>query len=173
MSNLSLFVNYQIANFLQFDSRMQYLKNMTDVEFIRFKKLLKENGNFITTPRMRLFGLLQHHPSLTLKQIIKRTTKHDQVTVYRNVDLFEKLGIINRLRLGWHTKIELSDIFQHHHHHLSCVNCGKVWALKENNVIENQISQLAMAKDFKPMDHQLEIRGICKTCQKHRTPGQA
>lgn len=138
---------------------------MTDIEFIRFKKLLKSNGHFVTTPRMRLFGVLQNHPALTLKELIKLTKRHDQVTVYRNMDLFEKLGIINRLRLGWRTKIELSDIFQHHHHHMSCVNCGKVWTLKENIVIENQISKLAESNAFKPIDHQLEIRGLCKACQ--------
>lgn len=145
---------------------MQYFVVMADVEFSRFKKLLKDSGYFVTAPRMRLFGLLQNHPALTLKELIKLVKKHDQTTVYRNMDLFERLGIINRLRLGWHTKIELSDIFQHHHHHMSCVNCGKVWALKEDALIEAQIIKLANLKDFKAMDHQLEIRGLCKTCQK-------
>lgn len=139
---------------------------MADVEFLRFKKLLKSNGYFLTKPRMSLFGLLQHHPAPTLKELIRLTNKHDQVTVYRNIDLFDKLGIINRLRLGWHTKIELSDIFQHHHHHISCVNCGKVWVLAEDPLIEQQISNLTKAKQFMAMDHQLEIRGLCKSCQK-------
>jgi Fur family ferric uptake transcriptional regulator len=117
-------------------------------------------------PRMRMFGMLQNNPALTLKELIKLVKKHDQVTVYRNIELFEKLGIINRLRLGWHTKIELSDIFQHHHHHIACINCGKVWALKEDKLIEQQIKILAQSKQFKTIDHQLEIRGLCAKCQK-------
>lgn len=152
---------------------MQYFIYMADAEFLRFKKLLKQNGHFVTAPRMRLFGLLQIHPALTLKELINLIEKHDQVTVYRNMNLFESLGIINRLRLGWHTKIELSDIFKHHHHHLSCVSCGKVWTLKEDEVIEKQIGKLATAKNFKAMDHQLEIRGLCSACQKHKTPSKA
>lgn len=139
---------------------------MADVEFNRFKKLLKTSGHFMTKPRMRLFGLLQSYPALTLKELIRLTNKHDQVTVYRNVELFEQLGIINRLRLGWQTKIELSDVFQHHHHHMSCVNCGKVFVLKDSSVIENEIGRISRASGFKPLDHQLEIRGLCANCQK-------
>lgn len=144
---------------------MRYSIVMADVEFLRFKKLLTSSGHFVTAPRTRMFGLLQHHPAVTVKELLKLVKKHDRSTVYRNMDLFERLGIINRLQLGWHTKIELSDIFQHHHHHMSCVNCGKVWDLSESPVIETQISQLAKEKNFKPMDHQLEIRGLCKACQ--------
>lgn len=138
---------------------------MSDVELKRFKDLLRDNGNFVTMPRLRLFGNLQTHPALTMKELIKLTAKHDQVTVYRNVDLFQSLGIINRLRLGWTTKIELSDLFLHHHHHLTCSECGRTWALAEDPLIETQIEKLARIKGFKPLDHQLEIRGLCKDCQ--------
>lgn len=139
---------------------------MSKVELNQFKDLLRDNGNFVTMPRLRLFGNLQSHPALTMKELIKLTSKHDQVTVYRNIDLFEKLGVINRIRLGWNTKIELSDIFQHHHHHMSCVQCGKVWTLPEDPLIEKQIAELTRSKMFKAYDHQLEIRGVCSGCQK-------
>jgi Fur family transcriptional regulator, ferric uptake regulator len=145
---------------------MQYVPYMSKIELKRFKQLLRENDNFVTMPRLRLFGYLQSHPALTMKELIKLTSKHDQVTVYRNVDLFEKLGIINRIRLGWNTKIELSDIFQHHHHHISCSKCNKMWTLKEDPIIESQIEKLANIKGFKPLDHQLEIRGLCSSCSK-------
>lgn len=144
---------------------MQYCVGMNDIELKRFKDLLRDNGNFVTMPRLRLFGNLQSHPALTMKELIKLTNKHDQVTVYRNVDLFESLGIINRLRLGWTTKIELSDLFLHHHHHLTCSKCGKTWAMAEDQHIETRIESLARSKGFKPLDHQLEIRGLCKDCQ--------
>lgn len=138
---------------------------MTDVEFRRFKKLLKTNGYFVTQPRMRLFGHLQKRPTLTMKKLIRLVDAHDQVTIYRNVDLFEKLGIINRLRLGWETKIELSDIFRHHHHHFTCVKCGKIIALPDDPDLEERISLLGRGKGLRALDHQLEIRGLCKTCQ--------
>jgi len=134
------------------------------MELNRFKNLLKQNGHFVTKPRLRLFAILQKRPALTMQQLIVLLNRHDQTTVYRNIDLFEKLGIVNRIRLGWHTKIELSDVFIHHHHHFSCLKCGRVINLPENRIVENQIAQLGASKQFKAMDHQLEIRGLCQTC---------
>lgn len=139
---------------------------MSKVELDRFKQLLRDNGYFVTTPRLRLFGNLQAHPALTMKELIKLTAKHDQATIYRNVDLFEKLGIINRLRLGWNTKIELGDLFRHHHHHIACTQCNKIWALNEDPIIEEQIEKAARTKGFRPTDHQLQIRGLCQDCAK-------
>lgn len=136
-----------------------------DKETRLFITTLKKQGNSITKPRLRLFKLLQSHAPLTISNLIKRLHRHDQATVYRNVTLFERLGIINRLRLGWHSKLELSDIFHHHHHHLTCTNCGKIIALKENKAIEMEIVLLSRRQKFQAMDHQLEIRGLCPACQ--------
>ena len=138
---------------------------MADTEFRRFKKLLTSKGYFMTRPRMRLFGLLQKHPALTFKQLLRLSPQHDPVTLYRNVELFENLGIINKLRLGWETKIEVSDVFRHHHHHFTCVSCGQVINLKENAIIEKQIKNITRQLSLKAMDHQLEIRGLCPKCQ--------
>lgn len=99
-----------------------------------------------------------------MSELIDLLKRHDQATVYRNIKIFEQLGIINRLWLGWNSKLELSDIFQHHHHHLSCVRCGQVVALAENPVIERMIGELSRQNGFKTMDHQLEIRGLCQNC---------
>lgn len=131
----------------------------------RFEELLKDNHNFVTEPRLRLFALLQKHPALTLKELIRLLPRHDQVTVYRNMDLFERLGIITRLRLGRQTKIELSDLFRHHHHHFTCNRCGKVVDLPEDPLVERHIRWLAAHSRFKATDHTLEIRGLCQDCQ--------
>jgi Fur family transcriptional regulator, ferric uptake regulator len=136
------------------------------VEVKRFRELLTANGYFVTQPRLRLFKILQAHNELTIPQLITLLDLHDQATVYRNIKLFENLGIVSRLRLGWHSKLELSDIFRHHHHHMTCLACGKVVILKDNRAIEQQIERVSHALKFKSVDHQLEIRGYCHKCQK-------
>lgn len=136
------------------------------MEVTRFKNLLKQRGHFVTKPRLRLFAILQKRPALTMQQLIPQLSQHDQVTVYRNIDLFEELGIVNRLRLGWQTKIELSDLFRHHHHHFTCNHCNKIFDLPDDSTIEKQIAQLGNDKNFQITDHQLEIRGLCQNCQK-------
>ncbi|MDQ2973398.1 MAG: transcriptional repressor [bacterium] len=144
---------------------------MAEVEFKRFKQTLKTQGYFVTRPRMRLFGLLQNHPALTFKDLVGKVEKHDQSTVYRNMDLFEKLGIIHRIKLGWQYRIELTDKFHRHHHHLSCLDCGIILVLKDESRIESEIERICKMADFVASDHQLEIRGYCKSCNnKHKSP---
>ena len=129
-----------------------------------FADLLKKHGCSLTSPRQSLFEVLQNHNACTIAELTSLLKDYDRATVYRTVDLFERLGVINRLQLGWKYKLELSDVFHHHHHHLTCTNCGKVIILKEDKTIEERIKLLSSARDFKPMDHQLEIRGLCQAC---------
>lgn len=88
----------------------------------------------------------------------------DRSSVYRTIALFEKLGIVQRLQIGWKYKLELSDSFHHHHHHLTCRQCGKTFPLTENVQLENMLHKLAMSQDFIMQEHQLEIQGVCQAC---------
>jgi len=135
-----------------------------DRETLLFKDLLKKHGYSLTAPRQKLFEVLQNHNACTIAELTSLLKEYDRATVYRTVKLFERLGIINRLQLGWRYKLELSDVFHHHHHHLTCTNCGKVTVLKEDKTIEERIKLLSASKSFEPLDHQLEIRGLCQNC---------
>ena len=130
-----------------------------------FRDLLRKNGSFATRQRTDLFKYLQAHPEVTIKRLIRDLPSQDQATVYRNIKLFEELGIINRLQLGWNSKLELSSKFHDHHHHMTCTNCGKIIAWEEDPAIELRIQTVALKLGFLPEDHQLEIRGLCQNCQ--------
>ncbi len=136
-----------------------------DREIELFKSVLKRGVYFATKPRLRLFKLLQNGGSLTTRELIKRSARDDQATIYRNLKLFELLGVTKKLQMGWHAKFELSDIFQHHHHHLYCTKCGRVIILRVNPMLEELIGRMSVKNGFQPLDHQLEIRGLCQTCQ--------
>jgi Fe2+ or Zn2+ uptake regulation protein len=136
-----------------------------DAERKLFRKTLKEHGYFNTAARYQLFLALQKHSSLSSKRLISLLQKQDRSTVYRNILLFEQIGIVSKLWLGWESKIELSDVFQHHHHHFTCLKCLQVINLPEDTIIEKRIRNLGIEKGLKITDHQLEIRGLCKTCQ--------
>ena len=135
-------------------------------ELRQFKKVLTKNGSFATKQRLRLFKYLQASPAVTMSKLIADLKDQDQATVYRNIKLFERLGIISRLQLGWNSKLELSSAFHDHHHHMTCIVCGRVIAWEEDPAIELRIQTLAMKLGFIPQDHQLEIRGLCQSCQK-------
>jgi Fur family transcriptional regulator, ferric uptake regulator len=131
----------------------------------RFNDLLKQHGSFATKQRRALFKYLQAHPEISVSELVSALPDQDQATVYRNIKLFEQIGVITRLRLGWNSRLELSSAFHDHHHHMTCTNCGKVIAWEEDPNIELRIQTLAMKLGFLPQDHQLEVRGLCQNCQ--------
>lgn len=99
-----------------------------------------------------------------MHELVDRADSIDRASVYRAVELFEKLGIVQRLNTGWKYKIELTDKFSAHHHHLTCVQCGRTIALKESE-LEQFIDDIARGHGFVPEAHQIEIQGRCRDCQ--------
>lgn len=128
--------------------------------------VLKKNNYSYTQPRRIVFSVLENFHPLTMAELVKSIGNDiDRASVYRTVELFEKLDIVNRIYVGWKYKLELSDLFQPHHHHLTCVKCGKVISLEEDRVVEETIQMLSLEHSFKISDHQIEVRGLCPTCQ--------
>lgn len=126
---------------------------------------LKKAGYSITKPRELVFGALEGQEPQSMAEVVHKLEHEvDRATVYRTIELFEKLGIVTRLNLGWKYKIELSENYSHHHHHLSCINCGKVVSFEEGQVLHQAIEHLATAKGYSMVDHSLEIRGRCPDC---------
>jgi Fur family transcriptional regulator, ferric uptake regulator len=128
--------------------------------------LLKAQGYSLTAPRKTVFAALQHHEPQTMHDIVAACRGQiDRASVYRTIQMFEALGVVQRLQIGWKYKLELSDKFSSHHHHLSCTTCGRTIAIHEDPTLEKRMRLLAKSHDFLPQSHQLEIRGVCKTCQ--------
>jgi Fe2+ or Zn2+ uptake regulation protein len=129
------------------------------------KTLLKQDKASLTKPRKLVFDLLMNQEPQSMQVLAQRAKgKVDRATVYRTIDLFERLGIARRLNIGWKYKIELSDVFTGHHHHMYCTNCGRMYDLPENLMLETMIDTVAAKSGFSPRGHQLEIYGLCQNC---------
>lgn len=134
--------------------------------FELFKKALRDNGYSLTQSRQVVFNALDGHEPLLMRDVIRRTASQtDRASVYRTIELFEQLGIVVRLQHGWKYKLELSDLFTHHHHHLTCTNCGLSVAFDEPASFDSVIQNVAKDHGFSTQSHQLEISGICPACQ--------
>ena len=130
------------------------------------KAILKKNGASLTSPRKAVFDLLLDQEPQSMQVLAKRAEdKVDRATIYRTIELFEKLGIARRLNIGWKYKIELSDVFHAHHHHFYCTNCGRTYPLPPNPMMETMIDSVVSREGFSPRGHQLEIYGLCSACQ--------
>lgn len=127
--------------------------------------VLRNNSLHVTTARRRVFVALYGKEPQSMNELHK-ATRHDinRTSVYRVIELFEALGVVHRIQIGWKYKVELSDLFVEHHHHASCVQCGRIFAIKEDVRIERMIAEIACLNGIHRPTHQLEIQGYCEHC---------
>jgi Fur family ferric uptake transcriptional regulator len=130
-----------------------------------FADILREYGSSSTLPRRALFELLIGKEPLSMHELVSQAENiMDRASVYRTVELFEQIGIVHRINIGWKYKLELSDKFAEHHHHLTCLKCKQVIPINEDE-LEHFITKVAAAYSFQPLEHQVEIQGYCKNCR--------
>ncbi len=128
-----------------------------------FQELLKASHQSVTKPRMAVFEALLGNEPMSMHELVGKARGVDRASVYRAVELFERLGIVQRLSIGWKYKLELTDKFNEHHHHLTCLGCGRTIPMNET-ALEHTIEQLAAEHRFRPASHQIEIQGYCADC---------
>lgn len=83
-------------------------------------------------------------------------------TVYRNLKILSRLGLINKLELGGSQK--RFDGRTQNHYHLRCLSCGRI----DDAPIEPQTmweESLADLTDYKIVGHRLEFVGLWPGCQ--------
>ncbi len=127
---------------------------------------LKQNGYRFTKPRQEIIKFLVRYP-LTVQEIFETLQKKkiaiDLASVYRTLELFVKMGIVNELELGDGKKrYELRDE-DNHHHHLICNSCKKIEDIFLNE--EMLMKNIRNKSDYKIASHKLEFFGLCASCQ--------
>ncbi len=132
-----------------------------------FQHMLKEQGYSITKARLKVFNALLHQEPMPMATLVERSGGVDRASVYRAVELFERLGIVQRINIGWKYRLELSDRFTGHHHHLTCLTCGKTIPMNED-ALEAALERLVSAHGFTASAHQIEIQGYCAACRQKR-----
>lgn len=132
-------------------------------------EILRQSKVKITNERKEIIAILQESkfplsPAEIFLRIKPELPKANLTTVYRNLELLEGMGLVNRLAFNkTNSSYELLTNVPHHHH-IVCKNCGKVENLE--NVSEKFIGEIAKKTKFKVEDHNLEFFGLCENCQK-------
>ncbi len=144
-----------------------------DINIEEVKELLKEEGYKLTTQRQAILDAIceNHEKHLNPEEIYdivkKKYPDIGIATVYRTLQLLEKLNIIYRVNFDdGYNRYELNYASEnHHHHHLICLNCGKVMEVKIDllEALENEIEK---EYNFRILDHNLKFFGYCSDCQK-------
>jgi len=133
-----------------------------------FLSTLTNAGFSITRARKAVFSALENADPLTMNELVSTLKGSiDRASIYRTIDLFEQLHIVDRISIGWKYKLELSDRFSHHHHHIICEMCGRIDELIGSAKIEASLINSSQLLGYDVHTHQIEVRGICANCQKH------
>jgi Fur family ferric uptake transcriptional regulator len=126
--------------------------------------VLRDAGLSVTKQRALVFELLEAQEPVTMYELYDLTKgRLDRASIYRIIATFEKLGIVQRINIGWKYKIELSDKYAEHHHHLTCLKCHKIIPINQVE-LEEFVRSLAAHNHFNPIEHQVEVQGYCETC---------
>ncbi len=132
----------------------------------KLAETLKKHGYSLTRPRQTVFAALQSGTPRSMRELtLDLSSVIDRASIYRTVALFEELGIVVRVQQGWKYKIELSDIFSPHHHHLTCTRCGRTMSFDEPEGIDQLLTAIAIEHGYTHDNHSLEISGVCAQCQ--------
>lgn len=135
--------------------------------------VLKQNGYHLTSARTQVFSALKSSGPCTITDIHSAVaTSVHRASIYRAIRLFEELGIVRRIQIGWKYKLELSDVFNDHHHHAHCISCHTIISLPLNNRLERLIFDDAEKQKFKIAEHNVELYGYCEQCRTKKTPDE-
>jgi len=90
-----------------------------------------------------------------------------RATVYRALELLERLGMLTRMHLDDRHAYTVCDAG--YHHHMLCSGCGAVLPVDATGV-EAEIQKLAAGLKFRLEAHTLEFVGRCEACQAREAP---
>ncbi|EHT8062876.1 transcriptional repressor, partial [Staphylococcus pseudintermedius] len=88
-------------------------------------------------------------------------------TVYRTLELLADLKVVDKVSFGdGVSRFDLrKEGSKHFHHHLVCMECGRVDEIEED-LLPQVEERVENEYNFKILDHRLTFHGICETCQK-------
>lgn len=140
------------------------MNKMNDIE-----STLRNQGYKLTGQRRYIIDVFEQCPAHYTAQEIYEKVKAQNTninfsTVYRNLELLCKLGIIHKLHISSgvnHFELKHSQ----HHHHVICLGCGDMQSIDLCPYSEMKNKELEEL-GFKPVEHKFEIYGYCKKCSK-------
>ena len=98
------------------------------------------------------------------EQARQRSSSISLSTIYRNLQLFKELGLVEEHQFGSRRYYETAP--QAKHHHLVCLGCGRVFEFK-CPLTERLKSRISRDEGFKVTDAEVHLSGYCPECQEH------
>jgi Fur family transcriptional regulator, ferric uptake regulator len=131
---------------------------------------LRDDGQRYTQQRRGLVELLAElGQPLTIPQLLEHRPGLAQSSVYRNLAVLERAGVVHRIHsTDEFARYELAEDLTEHHHHLICTSCGGVADFTVPDAVEHDLeaalAKVARRTGFTVRHHRLDLVGTCPTC---------
>lgn len=138
-----------------------------------YMEKLQREGYKYTNQREEILRIIMDNKDdhLSCEEVHNIVSKENKdvgiATVYRTLQLFEKLNFVYRINFDdGVSRYELNlGTENHHHHHLICTKCGSVMEVKMD-LLELLEDNIEKEEGFTIQDHNVKFYGICKNCKK-------
>jgi Fur family ferric uptake transcriptional regulator len=134
------------------------------------RKTLHERGMRMTPQRQLVLDAVRELEHATPDQICQRVQitapTVNITTIYRTLDLLDKLGLVRHTHLGHGAPTYSAD--DHEHVHLVCHRCGRMDEIP-CELLEGLAGTLGDAHGFELDASHLALSGTCRDCLKQET----
>lgn len=134
---------------------------------------LKDRNLKITGARKALLDVMSQHPEpFTVEKLEQHLHAAGQTvhraTVYRDIDMFVKNGILRELAIQGTPAHYYELITDHHHHYFVCTQCFSLTSIVLD-VVEQALSTYERSVRKQGMEvssHSIKLYGLCPQCSK-------
>jgi len=88
-----------------------------------------------------------------------------RATVFRSLDTFSELGVVERIDLPNGDYAYVGCEPTHHHHHVVCEQCGRTTEIDDAG-IRDIVRSIERRTGYRIDSHRVELFGRCPTCAK-------
>ena len=133
------------------------------------EQVLARNKLRYTKLRRRIVELMEDAGRpVTLPELRAADSELPQSSLYRNLDILARVGLVTRILGSNHDSFELADTLMAHHHHLICDSCGLITDVYFDAAfdlsIATAINEAAEQFGFSPERHSVDLHGHCTDC---------
>lgn len=138
----------------------------------KLKEQLKGQGYKLTPQRRAVLDVVidnegKHLSTEEIYDIVKKGCPEiGLATVYRTLQLLEKMGVICRMNFddGCNRYELVHKDEDHQHHHLVCLKCGSVEEV-EGDLLDDLERKIEDKYDFNITNHSVKFFGYCSKCK--------
>ena len=133
-------------------------------------RLARHDYRYTTGRRRLVDAIAAAGQPVTLPDIVGAAPELAPSSVYRNLDVLERSGVVDRIASsGDRAYFEFAEPLLSHHHHLICIDCGALEDVRLDDdleaLVDQSLAEAANRVGFTPVRHSLDLHGHCSRCR--------